>query len=328
MNSNSYNIPLRLLRKAYQVLGISREQIYRQSPPGTILPAAEANQRIAAALHSAKPCMISRFGTPESLGILNYLDLLETRSSSSLRRMHACFQGRWDKWEEKIKRLLQDNVGFFPTTDESLERFAPFYMSKIAEMDMIGVWGFVPGEGFLINKCCPNAQGFEPSALEPYFFEDPWSAALQGRKVLVIHPFAESIEAQYRRRQMLFRNPRILPEFTLLTLRAVQTLAGTKSPFENWFEALAWMNSEVSRMDFDVAIIGAGSYGLPLCAHVKSLGKVAIHMGGATQILFGVRGKRWDNMEAFAGMFNEHWTRPLPSEMISSAHKIEGGCYW
>ena len=328
MNIPFSDVPLRAVKKLYQVIGLSRESIYRNVPLDSILSAVKANALIADAIRAAKPCMISRFGTPESLALLNFLDLIETRGVSPLKRWHGIFQGRWDKWHEKIKALLFNNVGFFPITDANIERFARFYMSQIEPMDMIGVWKMVPGESFLIRRCCPEALRFDPSALEPYFFDDPWSMALEGRKVLVIHPFADSIESQYRRRKLLFQDPRVLPEFQLTTVRAVQSLAGNKTPFADWFEALAWMQSEVKKADFDVAIIGAGSYGLPLSAYVRSLGKVSIHMGGPTQILFGIRGKRWDNMKEFSEIINEHWVRPAPSEMISGAQKIEEGCYW
>jgi len=328
MNTLFSDLAIRAVKKLYQVTGLSRERIYRNVPLDSILPANKANLLVADAIREGKPCMISRLGTPEALAVLNYLDIRAARDTSVFKRYHAFFQGRWDKWEEKIKRLLFNNVGFFPTTDENLDRFARYYMTQIGQMDMIGVWKMVPGESYLIRRYCPEALRFDPSALEPYFFSNPWSMALEGRKVLVIHPFAESIKAQYCRRNLLFRDPHVLPEFQLTTVRAVQSLAGSGTPFADWFEALEWMQREVKKADFDVAIIGAGAYGLPLSAYVKSLGKVSIHVGGATQVLFGIRGKRWDNMKEFSDIINEHWVRPVPSEMISGAHKIEEGCYW
>ena len=328
MNTPFSDVPIRAVKKLYQVTGLSRDEIYRNVPLPGVLPAIGANALIAGAIREGKPCMISRFGTPESLAVLNYLDIRERRDASPVKRYHAFFQGRWDKWDEKIKALLFNNVGLFPISDANLDRFARYYMSQIERMDLVGVWKMVPGESYLIKRCCPKACRFEPLALEPYFYDNPWSMALEGRKVLVIHPFADSIEAQYRRRKLLFRDPRVLPDFHLATVRAVQSLAGSKTPFADWFEALEWMQSEVKKADFDVAIIGAGAYGLPLSAFVKSLGKVSIQMGGATQILFGIRGKRWDNMKEFSDIINEHWVRPATSEMISCAHKIEEGCYW
>jgi hypothetical protein len=68
--------------------------------------------------------------------------------------------------------------------------------------------------------------------------------------------------------------------------------------------------------------------GLPLSAYVKSLGKISIHIGGGTQILFGIRGKRWDDMPEVASLYNEHWVRPAGTERIQYPEKVEEGCYW
>ena len=146
--------------------------------------------------------------------------------------------------------------------------------------------------------------------------------------MLAIHPFEESIRAQFRKRELLFADPRVLPPFELKTLKAVQSLGGEANRFASWFEALDWMKEQVSATDFDVAIIGAGAYGMPLAAHVKRLGKQAVHMGGGSQILFGIRGKRWDEHDRFQHLFNEHWIRPLPSEAPSNFKQVEAGCYW
>ena len=89
------------------------------------------------------------------------------------------------------------------------------------------------------------------------------------------------------------------------------------------------MYAEVSRQDFDVAIIGAGAYGMPLANFIKiKLGKTAIHMGGATQLLFGIKGKRWENHDRISKLFNEYWKYPLLSEIPENHKKVEDGCYW
>jgi hypothetical protein len=151
---------------------------------------------------------------------------------------------------------------------------------------------------------------------------------LANQKVLVIHPFEKSIQKQYANREKLFKDPRILPDFTLLTLKAVQSIARNETGFSNWFEALDWMCTQIRSLDFDIAIIGAGAYGLPLAAFIKRMGKKAIQLGGATQILFGIRGQRWDRMPFFQQLYNQNWIRPLPEETPANFQKVEGGCYW
>ncbi len=110
---------------------------------------------------------------------------------------------------------------------------------------------------------------------------------------MVIHPFEETIKSQYKKRKDLFENQDILPSFELITLKAVQTVAGTKSQFGSWCEALEYMERQIKQIDFDIAILGCGAYGMPLAAYIKRLGKQAVHMGGVTQLLFGILGKRW-----------------------------------
>ena len=148
--------------------------------------------------------------------------------------------------------------------------------------------------------------------------------------MLVIHPFKDTILSQYEKREKLFENPEIFPELAdLRVVKAVQTIAGNRDErFGDWFEALDWMYTEAMKADFDVSIIGCGAYGFPLAAKLKEAGKQAIHMGGATQLLFGIKGGRWDTHPVISKLYNEHWVRPAASETPNSIQRVEGGCYW
>lgn len=89
------------------------------------------------------------------------------------------------------------------------------------------------------------------------------------------------------------------------------------------------MKEEISNLNFDIALIGCGAYGLPLGSFIKTkMNKIAIHMGGALQILFGIKGYRWDNHEEISKMYNSFWIRPKDNEKPSMYQNIEGGCYW
>jgi hypothetical protein len=315
-------------RFLYRMSGLSANQRINRIYSGTIKDAASSNQMMHDLILSGAPAMISRFGTPESKCLLNFLELQEKRKKGFVAKINAAFTGATNEWREDVKADLRDLVGFFPATDEMLERFAIFYIEQVKKIDAVGVWGFVPGETYLIQKYAASAQAYDPQALEPYYFKEPWSKALEGKKVLVIHPFSASIKKQYLKREKLFDNKDTLPNFELKTITAVQSIAGNKTQFNNWFEALYSMQQQIDSMDFDVAIIGAGSYGLPLSAYVKEKGKIAIHIGGATQILFGIKGKRWDDHELISKLYNDYWVRPDMSELVPDAQKVEGGCYW
>ncbi len=114
-----------------------------------------------------------------------------------------------------------------------------------------------------------------------------------------------------------------------MTFKAVQTLCNEQdSRFNTWFDALKYMIEEINKIDFDVAIIGCGVYGLPLTAAIKDMGRQAVHLGGATQILFGIIGKRWENNEFFSSRVNEYWIRPSENERPKNSDAVEEGCYW
>ena len=85
------------------------------------------------------------------------------------------------------------------------------------------------------------------------------------------------------------------------------------------------------KIDFDVAIVGCGAYGMPLCAKLKQAGKQAIQLAGATQILFGIRGRRWDEVPHFQyirDFYNEAWAYPGDQEKPKGYKTVEDGCYW
>ena len=86
--------------------------------------------------------------------------------------------------------------------------------------------------------------------------------------------------------------------------------------------------NEVDKIEFDVAIIGNGSWGMPLAAHIKLMGKVAIHLGGATQLLFGISGKRWENWKPYRAMMNEHWTSGSQAEQKPWFNNYDNKSYW
>lgn len=230
-------------------------------------------------------------------------------------------------FKERIFSNMRVLSGFFPVTEESINQFSKLMILDMKEVDILGSWRV---EEYLLSQFLKNSSRVPLPALEPYFQKDPWSSVLEGRNVLVIHPFSETIEIQYHtKRELLFNDKRVLPKFkSLQTIKAVQTIAGNKSDYANWFDALDHMKSQIDKLDFDVAIIGCGAYGFPLAAHIKRKGKSAIHLGGATQILFGIKGKRWIENKKFDHIINEHFVFPSELEKIEGVEKVENGCYW
>ena len=149
-------------------------------------------------------------------------------------------------------------------------------------------------------------------------FHEPLDEMAKRKESIVCSSVVESISFQYHNnRERLFDNPEVLPEFvSLVCIKAVQTQAGEKCQFRDWFEALEYMKGQIDECDYDVAIIGCGAYGMSLAAHVKLQGKVAIHLAGWTQMLFGVYGERWVSQQSkYSSVINQYWIRPKRARM-------------
>jgi hypothetical protein len=228
-------------------------------------------------------------------------------------------------WDENIINQLCTYTGVFPATIEIIEKFAEILLSDMRQID---VWGQFYSVDSYFNNELSRAKKISLFNIEPFIHQDPWSYALKDKNVLIIHPFDKSILSQYKKRQFLFQDKRILPDFNLITFKAVQTLSGNSGGFKNWIEALEFMKNGVEDIDFDIAIIGCGAYGLPLAAHIKRMGKQSIHLGGSTQILFGIIGSRWENHPRYKHFINNYWVKPHADETPQNYLKIENGCYW
>lgn len=271
------------------------------------------NEYIFEKIRAGKPFMAGRFGSTELSVINNYYRRVLDPTIP---------------YAPTVRRHLQINAGFFPEDEALMDDFSELMLQDCANLDLIGLWNDKM-EMFTISEYAPNARGVDLFCLEPYYgdMEKSWTRALEGKTLLVVHPFAETIEKQFEKKDKIYPKG-FWPDCKLVTVKAVQTIAGEKDEqFENWFDALHYMERQIDEKDFDVAIIGCGAYGFPLASYIKSKGKQAIHLGGAVQLLFGIKGKRWEGTE-IEMLFNEHWVRPAVSETPKNKKIVEEGCYW
>lgn len=276
------------------------KQITMQKSSGLIFDALKTN----------KPFAAIRFGAVE-LSCLNNFEKMRFGFARTFK--------------SSVVTSMKKNAGFFPTSQDNLAFYAKYMYNHLPETDILGISG-IHMENYFFRNFAYNAKPVQNWALDPLLGQ--WSHLLKGKKVLVISPFADQIQEQYKKRPKLFvDNPSILPEFDLFTIKAVQTIANQEdNRFSNWFEALDYMKVEILKHEFDVALVGAGAYGTPLCLYIKTLNKQAIQTGGATQLLFGIIGKRWENREYVKKHINKDWIRP--KDKPTGFDTVEKGCYW
>lgn len=284
--------------------------VHRQFAPQP-LDDSKGTKKVIELLNSEAPCMISRYGSTE----------LQTLTYMKFHPFLLPLKGR-------TYYNIQYMSGFFPVTFQNLKKFYKRFKEDAKQIDVLLVWRF---EELFFKGWLKHTTRVKKNTVDRFYLpETPWTSALKGKKVLVVHPFTESIESQYKeKRELLFENPSVLPEFaSLTTIKAVQSVGGTPVGFDTWFNALKYMEDEIDKVDYDVCIIGCGAYGMPLAAHVKRMGKKAVHLGGVTQILFGIKGRVYENSPVTSKYINEHFVYPNDNETIKNAKLVEGGCYW
>lgn len=260
-----------------------------------LLSLKQSEKLIYEKIKSNKPFMVARYGSNE-------------------------FRNLFDNNEFDT---LCSNAGFFPNDKTYLKKFRKEYFESSKKIDILAIWNYQNNffKKIKLIKKYPNIKHLIPlgSAGQE---NHKWIKALENKKILIIHPFKATIEQQMKKRKQL----EILPKIKKLeVIQAVQTIAGNKdSRFKDWFEALDYMKKEIDEKDFDIALVGCGAYGLPLSAYIKEKKKQVIHMGGGLQLLFGIKGKRWEK----SGRFTKYWTYPLEQDVPKNNKIIEGGCYW
>jgi hypothetical protein len=299
-----------ILRNIYSKIKKSRIKVF---PPDS--SHEQANELIKGRLLSEAPVMICRFGASELFSLVTYANM-----QKGFEKYLEYIKGEIDTFWYNEKGIKEEflNCGLFPINQRILSRFYELMMKDINCVDILGTW--LKEEAFFAKELS-HVVKVRLQDLEPYYHSNPWSEVLEGKKVLVIHPFEESIKKQYSKRELLFDDKRVLPAFELKTIKAVQSLGNSSTGFNDWFEPLDSMKDKIRKTDFDIAIIGCGAYGFPLAAYVKSIGKKAIHLGGATQALFGITGKRWEENEV-AKFINEHWSTAFSEDVSTTQHYL------
>ena len=298
------------IKKRLSIVSFGLERVRFSSAFFGLLPAEKVGECISSMVLASEPFLAGRLGSVESRLIGEWL--FHGGSFGRLSRLQA-----------------HQNAGVFPVSSSGLESAASTLYSAFLQVDLLAQWQS-PYQAALITSSSLGsvAQRCELAALEPWWSDQPWTLALEGKRVLVVHPFTETIRRQYLRRESIFPGRPVLPDCDLLTLKPPLTLGCETQGYASWSDALDDLTASIQSCHFDLALIGCGAYGLPVGAAVKRMGKPAIHMGGALQLLFGISGRRWEAIPQYAALMNDSWVRPSQVETPAAAKKVDGGCYW
>lgn len=279
--------------------------------------------------HTIKPFIAGKIGTSEFEALITFLQ----RKKKGLAT-----------YPEHVRKNLCVNAGFFPETDVAIDAWATHMLKDILPaMDVTVEWNpaYSLMEKNFLDMYAPTSKRIRLRSLEPYYessSENVWTQRIAaGTKVAVVSPFSASITSQWPHREEIWSKrpiwnmdaPEILPIQSGYGPMLTKSHGWPTCVLEGgWKSAVRYITDKVVASGATLAIIGCGALSLPIAYALKQHDISAIHTGGATQIMFGIQGRRWVNHEIISTFFNDAWSSPLPLEIPTEASKVEGGCYW
>lgn len=292
----------------------------------------KANNRLVLVKKVAQPApVLDRVKIPEASRPGGWMaGKVGTTELLALEFSDRWFQPVWPEtasWKRAMRRLFVDS-GVFPETRKQLEEFLDVYRKAVRELDVVCAWQedkFLQDyEEAFLGALCPAARRVGLDWLSTEIL-----GAVAGWSWLVVSPFTETMKQQSPHLPKVHAARSWAPRLAGQEKRCEFVRCPTfsyleKSPFASWTEGLENLAEKMLAKDFEVALIGAGAWSLPLAARMKRAGRKAIHLGGETQLLFGIKGQRWEGY----GIYNEHWVRPSTKETPAGFLQKEQGCYW
>ena len=152
------------------------------------------------------------------------------------------------------------------------------------------------------------------------------------KKIGIICGFSDEFENKYKNIKNIFPND----DISNMSLTFIKTPNGCGNEKITYKKTLDNIKHEIQAKQnltgnnsrkCDIYLVACGAYGLPICDYIKELGSNSVYIGGILQLLFGLKGSRWDNRPEISKYYNKHWSYP---EFKPKNHKLieNGNNYW
>jgi hypothetical protein len=234
---------------------------------------------------------------------------------------------------------LERNAGVFPTTPASIASWIRKTLAAVQDSDLLVAGWYKPiaaDELEFLRVIGKRGPYLPLRALEPYYVPEvyQWTSALEGRRVAVVSSFADTACEQASRSYAVWNGRAVLPKATYLPVqtryspRLAQGRAEWPDTMKSWETAVTDVVNRVIEQNAEIVLIGCGGLGMVIGQELRIRGKVCIVMGGAIQVLFGIKGRRWQNHSIISTFWNDAWVWPRLEDTPAGAEEVEGGCYW
>ena len=242
---------------------------------------------------------------------------------------------------QSMQLTFKKHAGIFVRGVSDVVEYSDRYLKAFEHCDLYTGWEpygevyhVIPGSHDYITTKYAHKRMVWAFALDifHYIYNQPWTHALRGKRILVISSFEESIREKIPIRAQLYQGVDLFPDCEITTIRPPQT-QGELTDQDQYFGVHLlefYERLDKIRDTYDVALVSCGGYGNLVCGHIFDSGKSAIYVGGVLQMYFGILGSRWfrERPDAVRLFLNEHWSRPKDSEKPAGYQTIEGACYW
>ena len=294
------------------------------SPEAVTEGSLEIKEAIQTALKNKTPLLISRHGSFEFQCVA-----MKLRSPQSQLNM-------------PIITILHKNAGVFPRDVTAAEEWLAEYWKATCHADGMATGWYLPTaieEKALVKKYNPKAFQFPLRSLESYYVdvENRWTSLFANRRVTVVSSFAKTMQEQVLKAKEIWgqNSESLLPSSTKWSFVRCYypsdlTTKSTAWPntIKSWKDAVDSIVSGVEETDPEIVLIGCGALAGPAGLSLKGKGRIVIVLGGAIQVLFGIKGGRWKNHAIISQFWNDSWVYPSETETPSHAISVENKCYW
>ena len=264
------------------------------------------------------------------------------------------FDVLWGDVTKDMMSVLERNAGVFPSEPWSVNRWRIEYEEAVKSADVLATGWYEPikkKEQVYLQKIGWSGIQVPLRALEPYYHKKLWTHDLEGQRVCVVSSFTDTIRSQLKKGNRVWTGTEgttglwpgtegttgLWPgtegaiEWSFVKTGYAPCLAmgraGWECENESWVDCVDYVISEVMKNTPRVVIIGCGGLGMIIAGRLKKLGKICLVLGGATQVLFGIKGRRWASHE-LSKFWNSEWVGPSIEETPNQEKEIERGCYW
>jgi hypothetical protein len=249
-------------------------------------------------------------------------------------------------YPSKIRKEITVNAGLWEPIGTSLDTIIDIYAQDMIESlkNMDAVAECVPSmrqeEKLIHQYCCPppKCTQIHSRAFEPFYTpEHMYTREMTAGPIAIVSPFAKTIRTQLEKRDLLFPTP------IWLSSQEIIPIQGYYSPYldpshkviyspdiieKGPIAAVDYLADKVIKSGAKYCLVGIGALSIPLVSRLKNAGIIAVHTGGGTQIICGIKGQRWLTHSVISQFFNTHWVFPSENEVPSNANSVERGCYW